>query len=202
MYRALVDRAVAIEAYGYAIAAKLFVGPGDAGCRRHTAAHDGVGAGDADGLVVQVHGTAASAAAAVREAHDFLQQYENVRLHFVGQPVAKGIETLGRHGAERLGQVLVMGAVCAAEPVGSPYCKCRTDGDGFLAHAGMDRAVDQAVVLEFQDLLLERSNDLHLVQHPEHLGTRNGLHVFLFSGQRLLRRLDIEVPVLHCLGRV
>ena len=197
VYRPLIHRAVTVKTQGDELAPQHLVGPGHTGGRWNASTHNRVGAGHADVGIVKMHRTAATAAAPFGKTHDLFHQCQNVRLHRVGETIAQGIVAARRTGAERLGQILVVRPVRAAELVLTPDSQRRPHRHRLLPHAGMDRTVDQIRVLERQQFLLERPDQRHLLVHPEQFPARQFGPIIVTGRQLQQRRCYLQALLFH-----
>ena len=134
---ALVDGAVAEEAYGNAVFVLVLAGERESGGDRHLSANDGVSAHKVLFQVEQVHGAALAAAAAGRLAAEFGHG------DFGGHALCEGVSVVA---------VVADDVVVGAQ---GGYC---ADGDGFFADVQMQEAADFALHVETSARFLKASN--------------------------------------------
>ena len=173
-----VRRAVAEVGDGHGVGAGVPVRPGGAGGKRHTAAHDRVGA-DSPGLEpLQVHAPAAAVAEPTVETADLAQRTQQ-RVADVVRQGRRGIDALRVEMRQDLGQELVVPAMRPVDRVVRGERDRRADGAALLADARVRRAVDEALAGEFEDELLERPDQHELAQDRGEQGRLGGVPVGL-----------------------
>lgn len=153
---ALVDRAIAEERHRQPSAAAGLLGEGVSAGDRQAARDDGIGAHDAEGLAAQVHRSATPAGPARLQAEDLLHHEARFLAHPVAQPgVRRGIEIVGVKRVDHLCDDLVMGAVRAVHHRVQRQRRETARRARLLPEAGMGGPVDEAALVEKQDLFLE-----------------------------------------------
>ncbi len=155
---------VAEVADGQIGGATVLLGPGIPCAHWYPAPDDRVGAQRAGFEPLQVHGPAASAAEALREAEDLgqgsLQHPLNLGCHHRGR-----VNDAARDVRQRLGEKLVMTAVRSVDGVGGAQADNGSNRAAFLSDAGMRRPVHQTFAGQLEHRFLESADEVQFGEH-------------------------------------